>query len=77
MLLVATNAVAERPPTGMLTACAKRKRENIKPKDEWKIEKLAENERKRREINPQRSKETRHKERQAGAELGRLNSNWN
>ena len=62
MFLVVTNVVVspppERPPTGMLTACAKRRREHIKPKDEGKIEKLAENGRKRRERNPQRSKET-------------------
>ena len=73
MFLVATNVIAspppERPPTGMLIACAKRRREHIKPKDEGKIEKLAENGRKR-------SKETQHKERQAGAELGRLSLNW-
>ena len=42
MFLVATNVVAspppERPPTGMLNSCAKRKREHIKPRDEGKIE---------------------------------------
>ena len=70
IILVAKNIVAspppERPPTGMLTACAKRKREHIKPKDERKIENLADNGRKRRERTPQKSKETQQKKDKLG-----------